>query len=650
MTETALSPLRRRMIEDMTVRNFLKKTQNDYIRHVQNLTAFLRRSPDTATAEDLRLYQLHLTEAGVRPPSINSAVSALRFFFSVTVDRPAVTKPLTFVAEPRKIPVVLSPEAVARFLEAAPGPKDKAALSAAYGAGLRVSEVVALKVSDVDSRRMVLRIEQGKGRRDRFAMLSPRLLELLRDWWRIARPQVWLFPGQNPLNPLTTRQFNRAVHAAAHRAGIAKRVTPHTLRHSFATHLLEQNIDIRVIQVLLGHAKLETTALYTRVATNTIRTVMSPLDRLTPLPMKPDEPPVWRASAHGPSRPGGRGHLPRPRGRLAHGQRRPCEPQPIEGHVGHRALPHGGAWRPRRTLRGLLAHDDCLQQLPQPALPEVPGCSRKGVARRAPGRSPAPPLLPCRVHAAGRDRRHRLPEQGRDLRYPLQGVRRDADHHRRRSEASWRPDRRHIRAAHLGLGDDPPSARSHDRARRWSVGRQPELDPVQAALLPPCPRAREAVPAGRPGEARRGPRGWSPHVLRRSQRALRRRCLRGLSGPAAQDQVVRLRQTAVRRARGGARLSVPLHPPGRPLQPPADRGRQPRRDVHVQGLQARGARPLQDDDARSARVHPPLPDPRAAERLPSHPPLWAVCQRRAPAQHRPAPTGARGSGPEAGGR
>src|SRR5829696_7624129 len=214
MTEMALSPLRRRMIEDMTVRNFVEKTQNDYIRHVKNLTAFLGRSPDTATAEELRLYQLQLTEAGVRPPTINSAVSALRFFFSVTVDRPAVTKPLTFVAEPRKIPIVLRLEEVVRVLEAAPGPKYKAALSAAYGAGLRVSEVVALKVGDVDSKRMLLRIEQGKGRRDRFAMLSPQLLELLRDWWRIAHPRVWLFPGQNPVNPLTPRQLNRAVHAA----------------------------------------------------------------------------------------------------------------------------------------------------------------------------------------------------------------------------------------------------------------------------------------------------------------------------------------------------------------------------------------------------------------------------------------------------
>src|ERR1043165_4626014 len=222
MTEMALSPLRRRMIEEMTVRNFVEKTRNDYIRQVKNLTAFLGRPPDTATAEDLRLYQLHLTEAGVRSPSINAAVSALRFFFSVTLDRPDVTKLLTFVAERRKIPVVFSPPERARCLGAAPGPKYKAALSAAYGAGLRVSEVVALKVSDVDSRRMLLRIEQGKGRKDRFAMLSPQLLELLRDWWRIARPRVWLFPGQNRISPMTTRQLNRVCHMAAELASLPK--------------------------------------------------------------------------------------------------------------------------------------------------------------------------------------------------------------------------------------------------------------------------------------------------------------------------------------------------------------------------------------------------------------------------------------------
>jgi integrase/recombinase XerD len=291
MSEKPISPLRQRMIEDMMVRNFVEKTRNDYIRQVKTFTAFLGRSPDTATAEDLRRFQLHQTRTGVRPPSINGSVAALRFFFTVTPDRPEMARHLTFVREPRKMPAVLSPDEVARLLEAAPGPKYKAALSAAYGAGLRVSEVVALKVSDIDSERLLLRIEQGKGRKDRFAMLSPKLLELLRDWYRIARPAVWLFPGRDPMLPLTTRQFARAVDAAASMAEIKKRVTPHTLRHSFATHLLEQKIDVRLIQVLLGHAKLETTVLYTQVATNVIRAVMSPLDRLTPLTSKRSDPP-----------------------------------------------------------------------------------------------------------------------------------------------------------------------------------------------------------------------------------------------------------------------------------------------------------------------------------------------------------------------
>jgi integrase/recombinase XerD len=291
MTNKTISPLRQRMIEDMTVRRFTAKTQSDYIRSVRNLAVFLGRSPDTATVEDLRLFQLHLTETHIRPPTINGTVSALRFFFTVTLDRADVAKSLTFVAEPRKIPVILSLEEVARFLEAAPGPKYKAALGAAYGAGLRVSEVASLKVSDIDSKRMLLRIEQGKGRKDRYAMLSPVLLELLRDWWRIARPTAWLFTGQDPLQPISTRQLNRACHAAAHMAEITKRVSPHTLRHSFATHLLEQNTDIRVIQVLLGHSKLETTALYTRIATNTIRAVMSPLERLN-LKSNKNEPPA----------------------------------------------------------------------------------------------------------------------------------------------------------------------------------------------------------------------------------------------------------------------------------------------------------------------------------------------------------------------
>ena len=183
MSEKPISPLRQRMIEDMSVRNFVEKTRNDYIRHVCTFTAFLGRSPDKAGPEDLRRFQLHQTQTGVRPPTINSSVAALRFFFTVTLGRADMARHLTFVREPRKIPTVLSEEEIVRLLEAAPGPKYKAALAAAYGAGLRVSEVVALKVSDIDSKRMLLRIEQGKGRKDRFAMLSPVLLELLRDWF-----------------------------------------------------------------------------------------------------------------------------------------------------------------------------------------------------------------------------------------------------------------------------------------------------------------------------------------------------------------------------------------------------------------------------------------------------------------------------------
>jgi integrase/recombinase XerD len=280
MTNEVISPLRRRMIEDMTIRKLSPKTQQGYIRTIKNLAAFLGRSPDKASFEDIRRFQLHVAQSGVGTGALNATVTALRFFFRVTLKRYAIIEHTAFVHEPRKLPVVLSPEEMARFLDAAPGLKYKAALSVAYGAGLRASEVVSLKISDIDSERMVIRVEQGKGRKDRYVMLSPHLLELLRAWCKAGRPQGWLFPGQNPVNPLTTRQFNRACHTAAHMAGIDKRVSPHTLRHSFATHLLEQNIDIRVIQVLLGHAKLDTTALYTRVATKTIREIISPLERL----------------------------------------------------------------------------------------------------------------------------------------------------------------------------------------------------------------------------------------------------------------------------------------------------------------------------------------------------------------------------------
>ena len=290
MTDEAISPLRRRMIEDMTIRKLAPKTQQGYIRTIKDFAVFLGRSPDTASFEDIRRFQLHLAQSGAQPPIVNHTVSALRFFFRVTLKRHDIAEHTTFVRQPRKLPVVLSPEEVARLLNAASGLKYKAALSVAYGAGLRAAEVVSLKVCDIDSKRMIIRVEQGKGRKDRNVMLSPSLLELLRTWWRTARPQGWLFPGRNPVQPMTTRQLNRACHAAAEEAGIERNVSLHTLRHSFATHLLEQNIDIRVIQVLLGHAKLDSTALYTRVATKTIQQVMSPLEHIA-LKLKEIQPP-----------------------------------------------------------------------------------------------------------------------------------------------------------------------------------------------------------------------------------------------------------------------------------------------------------------------------------------------------------------------
>ena len=231
MSKKPISPLRRRLIDDMTARRFSEDTKKDYVRNVRKFADFLGRSPNTATSEDLRRFQLHMAQQQVGPSTINAAITALRFFFTVTLEKPDLVRPLRIVTEPRKAPVVLSQEEVSRLLQAAPGLKYKAALSVAYGAGLRVSEVAHLKVSDIDSDRMMLRVEQGKGQRDRDVMLSPQRLQLLREWWKAARPPVWLFPGQNPINPITPRQLNRAVTAAKDLAGISKRVSPHTLRH-----------------------------------------------------------------------------------------------------------------------------------------------------------------------------------------------------------------------------------------------------------------------------------------------------------------------------------------------------------------------------------------------------------------------------------
>jgi site-specific recombinase XerD len=274
------------MLEDMHLRKLEPKTQTSYVRAVRKLAVFLKRSPDTATAEDLRRFQLHLVDQGTSPITLNATITGLKFFFDTTLDHGELMAKMSPVRVPQTLPVVLSREEVARLLAAVSNLKHQTALSVAYGAGLRSSEVIALKVGDIDSERMTLRVEQGKGRKDRYAMLSPVLLERLRAWWRVAHAQGkifskgWLFPGLNPMDPLSARQLNRAIRAAADAAGIDKRVSMHSLRHAFATHLLEQKVDIRVIQVLLGHKKLETTSIYTHVATAVLREVVGPLELL----------------------------------------------------------------------------------------------------------------------------------------------------------------------------------------------------------------------------------------------------------------------------------------------------------------------------------------------------------------------------------
>ena len=288
-TET-ISPLRQRMIDDMTLRRLNPGTQRSYLLGVRKLASFLGRSPRTATAEDLRQFQLRMASSDLSAGSINCAIGGLRFFFGVTLDQPEVLRKISLVNEPRTLPVVLTPDEVRRLLQAVSSLKYRAALSIAYGAGLRASEITHLRVTDIDSPRMLIHVEQGKCGRDRNALLSPVLLELLRDWWHYAQARHkmlkggWLFPGQNPVNPVSYRQLSRACHNAVILVGFDKHVTLHTLRHSFATHLLEQHVDIRVIQVLLGHAKLNTTARYSHVASQLLREVRSPLDDLASSP------------------------------------------------------------------------------------------------------------------------------------------------------------------------------------------------------------------------------------------------------------------------------------------------------------------------------------------------------------------------------
>ena len=296
MSTPTVSPLRQRMIEDMNARKLCAGTQRGHIRSCKRFAAFLKRSPDAATAEDIRLFQLHLAKTGVSICNRNRIMTGLRFLFRVTLRRPDLAAEIYHIREPQKIPLVMSQDETRRLLAVASNLKVRTLLSLGYGCGLRAGEVVRLKVKDIDRAQNIIRVEQSKGRKDRHVMLSPEMLGLLREWWK-ARPTRWdagvppeerlLFPGRRPGKPMTTRQLSRLFHETADAAGIKKSVTLHALRHSFATHLLEGDTDIRIIQALLGHDKLDTTARYTRVATGMIASIESPLDLLSQPRKKP---------------------------------------------------------------------------------------------------------------------------------------------------------------------------------------------------------------------------------------------------------------------------------------------------------------------------------------------------------------------------
>jgi len=300
MSNEVASPLRQRMIEDMNARKLGAHSQRSHIHSCKRFAAFLRRSPDTATPDDMRGFQLHLIESGVSIGNRNRIMTGVKFLVRVTLRRLDLAAEIYHLREPQKIPQVMSPDETRRLLAVATSLKARVMLSLGYGCGLRASEVVRLKVKHIDSAQKIIRIEQSKGRKDRNVMLSPEMIDLLRQWWKVRRgydahttplQERWLFPGSKPGQPMSTRQLNRLFHEAADGAGIRKRVCLHTLRHSFATHLLERGADIRIIQALLGHDKLDTTARYTRVATGMIARIESPLDLLSQSRKKPKKNP-----------------------------------------------------------------------------------------------------------------------------------------------------------------------------------------------------------------------------------------------------------------------------------------------------------------------------------------------------------------------
>ena len=282
MSERTITPLRQRMIEDMAIRHLKPHTQANYIRAVARLAKHFNKSPDLISYEEIRSYRLHLLADGFKHHNINQMMTGLRFFYKHTLQRRDALEMIPLPPEPpRKLREILTREEIARLIAAARRPMWRCMISIAYGAGLRASEVVGLKVADVDSVHMVLRIIDGKGGRDRVAKLSPAMLDELRAHWRAMRTKVWLFPSRLTVSDhMSTRQFSRIVEETGVRAGLARSVHPHMLRHAFASHLLDQGVDVRAIQVLLGHAKLSTTAIYTRVSPKLIQAIDGPLDTL----------------------------------------------------------------------------------------------------------------------------------------------------------------------------------------------------------------------------------------------------------------------------------------------------------------------------------------------------------------------------------
>ena len=287
-----MTALRQRMLEDMQVRNFSPHTQSTYVLQVAQFARHFQQSPEGLGPEEIRAYQIYLTnERKLAVASILIAVAALRFLYTVTLKKTwRVEDIIPAPKKPQRLPVVLSPDEVLQFLACVPSPKHRAILTTCYAAGLRISEVLHLRPTDIDSRRMVIRVDQGKGQKDRYVMLSPKLLELLRTWWRVERSSAWLFPGDRPGQAISKDAVEQACQKARRRCGIPKPITPHLLRHAFAVHLLEAGTDVRTIQLLLGHRSLATTARYLRIATIKVCATTSPLDWL-PCPVTPEPPP-----------------------------------------------------------------------------------------------------------------------------------------------------------------------------------------------------------------------------------------------------------------------------------------------------------------------------------------------------------------------